>query len=194
MHRPRRARVRGSSRFILTRATGTASLRLENVEGWVGRLADRRDIEFTYSLIDRIFRLSLGEMADFSGRPSSTATSRSPSRRRSDRPPPGGPPRRDRPGFLPSGRDQVVGSAARHFDLVSATSGRLDYIDRELHPAGEPGRQRPVRQQRRPVGERRGRPARSRALLLPAGGRPGERLELRALTRRAPARRPDRSR
>jgi cyclopropane-fatty-acyl-phospholipid synthase len=30
-------------------------------------LADRRDIEFTYSSIDRIFRQSLGEMADFSG-------------------------------------------------------------------------------------------------------------------------------
>ena len=30
-------------------------------------MADQRDIEFTYSLIDRIFRLSLGEMADFSG-------------------------------------------------------------------------------------------------------------------------------
>jgi cyclopropane-fatty-acyl-phospholipid synthase len=30
-------------------------------------LADRKDLEFTYSLIDRIFRLSLGELADFSG-------------------------------------------------------------------------------------------------------------------------------
>jgi cyclopropane-fatty-acyl-phospholipid synthase len=30
-------------------------------------VADRRDLEFTYSLIDRLFRLSLGEMADFSG-------------------------------------------------------------------------------------------------------------------------------
>jgi len=30
-------------------------------------MADRGDIEFTYSLIDRIFRLSLGEHADFSG-------------------------------------------------------------------------------------------------------------------------------
>jgi cyclopropane-fatty-acyl-phospholipid synthase len=30
-------------------------------------LAERKDLEFTYSLIDRIFRLSLGEMADFSG-------------------------------------------------------------------------------------------------------------------------------
>jgi cyclopropane-fatty-acyl-phospholipid synthase len=29
-------------------------------------MADRADLEFTYSLIDRIFRLSLGEMADFS--------------------------------------------------------------------------------------------------------------------------------
>jgi cyclopropane-fatty-acyl-phospholipid synthase len=30
-------------------------------------VADRDDLEFTYSLIDRIFRLSLGELADFSG-------------------------------------------------------------------------------------------------------------------------------
>ena len=30
-------------------------------------VARRRDLEFTYSLIDRIFRLSLGELADFSG-------------------------------------------------------------------------------------------------------------------------------
>jgi cyclopropane-fatty-acyl-phospholipid synthase len=28
-------------------------------------MADQRDLEFTYSLIDRIFRLSLGELADF---------------------------------------------------------------------------------------------------------------------------------
>jgi cyclopropane-fatty-acyl-phospholipid synthase len=30
-------------------------------------MAERRDIEFTYSSIDRIFRLSMGELADFSG-------------------------------------------------------------------------------------------------------------------------------
>ena len=30
-------------------------------------MADCRDLEFTYSLIDRIIRLSLGEVADFSG-------------------------------------------------------------------------------------------------------------------------------
>ena len=30
-------------------------------------MARREDIEFTYSLIDRIFRLSFGELADFSG-------------------------------------------------------------------------------------------------------------------------------
>jgi cyclopropane-fatty-acyl-phospholipid synthase len=30
-------------------------------------MADRKDLDFTYSLIDRLFRLSLGEMADFSG-------------------------------------------------------------------------------------------------------------------------------
>ncbi len=30
-------------------------------------MADRRDLDFTYSLTDRIIRLSLGELADFSG-------------------------------------------------------------------------------------------------------------------------------
>ena len=30
-------------------------------------MAERKDMDFTYSLIDRIFRLSLGELADFSG-------------------------------------------------------------------------------------------------------------------------------
>ena len=30
-------------------------------------MADRADLDFTYSQIDRIFRLSLGEVADFSG-------------------------------------------------------------------------------------------------------------------------------
>ena len=30
-------------------------------------MAEREDLEFTYSLIDRVFRLSLGELADFSG-------------------------------------------------------------------------------------------------------------------------------
>lgn len=30
-------------------------------------MAGRRDIEFTYSLTDRVFRLSMGELADFSG-------------------------------------------------------------------------------------------------------------------------------
>jgi len=30
-------------------------------------MASRKDLDFTYSLIDRIFRLSLGELADFSG-------------------------------------------------------------------------------------------------------------------------------
>jgi cyclopropane-fatty-acyl-phospholipid synthase len=30
-------------------------------------VADRQDLEFTYSLIDRVFRASLGELADFSG-------------------------------------------------------------------------------------------------------------------------------
>src|ERR671926_696424 len=30
-------------------------------------MADRKDLEFTYSLTDRVIRLSLGELADFSG-------------------------------------------------------------------------------------------------------------------------------
>src|ERR1043166_6496673 len=30
-------------------------------------MARQSDLEFTYSIIDRIFRLSLGELADFSG-------------------------------------------------------------------------------------------------------------------------------
>src|ERR671917_378133 len=30
-------------------------------------MAEREDLDFTYSLIDRVFRLSLGELADFSG-------------------------------------------------------------------------------------------------------------------------------
>jgi len=30
-------------------------------------MAERSDLEFTYSLTDRIFRLSLGELGDFSG-------------------------------------------------------------------------------------------------------------------------------
>jgi cyclopropane-fatty-acyl-phospholipid synthase len=30
-------------------------------------VADREDIDFSYSLTDRVIRLSLGELADFSG-------------------------------------------------------------------------------------------------------------------------------
>ena len=30
-------------------------------------VADRKDLDFTYSLTDRVFRLSMGELADFSG-------------------------------------------------------------------------------------------------------------------------------
>ena len=30
-------------------------------------MAERRDLDFTYSLTDRVIRLSLGELADFSG-------------------------------------------------------------------------------------------------------------------------------
>ena len=34
---------------------------------YVGGVADRGDADFTYSLTDRIIRLSLGELPDFSG-------------------------------------------------------------------------------------------------------------------------------
>jgi cyclopropane-fatty-acyl-phospholipid synthase len=43
---------------------------VDGLRGCIGfgrAMAERKDLEFTYSLIDRIFRLSLGEMADFSG-------------------------------------------------------------------------------------------------------------------------------
>ena len=43
------------------------SRRFRAHRGIVSGVAGRADLEFTYSLIDRIFRLSLGEMADFSG-------------------------------------------------------------------------------------------------------------------------------
>jgi cyclopropane-fatty-acyl-phospholipid synthase len=44
-----------------------AELGLSSVGSLPFAVADRNDLEFTYSLIDRIFRLSLGELADFSG-------------------------------------------------------------------------------------------------------------------------------
>jgi cyclopropane-fatty-acyl-phospholipid synthase len=40
---------------------------VRQLPGTFEAMADREDLEFTYSLIDRIFRLSLGELADFSG-------------------------------------------------------------------------------------------------------------------------------
>jgi cyclopropane-fatty-acyl-phospholipid synthase len=30
-------------------------------------MASQKDLDFTYTLIDRVFRLSIGELADFSG-------------------------------------------------------------------------------------------------------------------------------
>ena len=53
---------------------GAGDLRRRAPSDFEAAMADRDDLEFTYSLIDRIFRLSLGELADFSG-PSTTATS-----------------------------------------------------------------------------------------------------------------------
>src|SRR3954465_12187458 len=46
-----------------TRASLIAPYPLE----YAPAMADRKDLDFTYSLIYRIFRLSLGELADFSG-------------------------------------------------------------------------------------------------------------------------------
>lgn len=31
--------------------------------------------------------------------------------------------------FLPSGAEQVIRAAERHFDLVESSSGRLDYVE-----------------------------------------------------------------
>jgi cyclopropane-fatty-acyl-phospholipid synthase len=39
----------------------------QEVASGVGAMADRKDIDFSYSLTDRVVRLSLGELADFSG-------------------------------------------------------------------------------------------------------------------------------
>jgi cyclopropane-fatty-acyl-phospholipid synthase len=44
--------------------TGVTLMRRPTVRGI---MAERAELEFTYSLIDRIFRISLGELADFSG-------------------------------------------------------------------------------------------------------------------------------
>src|SRR5204862_7959092 len=44
-----------------------ASARDREVCDLEAAMAEREDLEFTYSLIDRIVRLSLGELADFSG-------------------------------------------------------------------------------------------------------------------------------
>lgn len=30
-------------------------------------MADKKDLDYTYTTIDRVFRLSMGEMGDFSG-------------------------------------------------------------------------------------------------------------------------------
>src|ERR1700735_1010249 len=46
-------------------------MRRQSWTRWVGfrsiPMADRKDIDFSYSLTDRVIRLSLGELADFSG-------------------------------------------------------------------------------------------------------------------------------
>src|SRR5204863_422828 len=102
-------------------------------------MADRADLEFTYSLIDRIFRLSLGELPD-KGRfylqtmvfgrnmiPVDEVDIRAP--RHSDawyvalmgRQFPGS--------WLPFGQEQIIRAAKPHFRLVASTSGRLDYIE-----------------------------------------------------------------
>src|SRR4029079_10020363 len=47
-------------------ASGNASLTASRNSTRVRVMADKDDLEFTYSLIDRVFRLSMGELADFS--------------------------------------------------------------------------------------------------------------------------------
>ncbi|MGH2763307.1 MAG: hypothetical protein ACRDLD_12140 [Thermoleophilaceae bacterium] len=56
-------------------ASSFDSYSVRQLPGTFEAVADRDDLEFTYSLIDRVFRLSLGEPADFSGA-KYTATSR----------------------------------------------------------------------------------------------------------------------
>src|SRR5438270_206969 len=118
-------------------------------------MADRQDIDFTYSLTDRVFRLSLGELADFSGAKYDgdfSLTLEQAQRRKHDyvaeqigiEP---GPrvvdidaPRdsdawylalmgRQFPGsWLPLDREQIVRCAEPGFRLVASSNGRLDYI------------------------------------------------------------------
>jgi cyclopropane-fatty-acyl-phospholipid synthase len=54
-------------RLTARHVDGVAGRIDKSVSGSVEHLANREDLDFTYSLIDRIFRLSLGELADFSG-------------------------------------------------------------------------------------------------------------------------------
>jgi cyclopropane-fatty-acyl-phospholipid synthase len=61
---PRRSR-RGAR--VHREPQGTRASRPDPLTQYGPRIADRNDLDFTYSLIDRIFRLSLGELADFSG-------------------------------------------------------------------------------------------------------------------------------
>src|SRR6476469_9848373 len=64
---------RRASRCPALRTCLARTARLDWIDGWLEKdydrvgMAERADLEFTYSLIDRIFRLSLGELADFSG-------------------------------------------------------------------------------------------------------------------------------
>src|SRR4051794_25387832 len=67
----RPARMASSSSLSVARSprvvTGRRRRRTGRHRSPRAEMADRDDLEFTYSLIDRIFRLSLGELADFSG-------------------------------------------------------------------------------------------------------------------------------
>jgi cyclopropane-fatty-acyl-phospholipid synthase len=93
-------------------------------------VADRRDLDFTYSLTDRIIRLSLG------ARPMVFGSRMIPLEQIGAQAPhnsdawilalvgcqfPGS--------WLPSGQEQLVCCADPHFRLVTSTSGRLDYIE-----------------------------------------------------------------
>src|SRR5438270_83779 len=109
-------------------------------------MAERQDLEFTYSLIDRIVRISLGELADFSGAKYdgdfSLTLEQAHHRKNDDVGALMGLPPRDSdawylallgrqfPGsWLPFGQEQLADCAEPHFRLVSSSNGRRDYIE-----------------------------------------------------------------
>ena len=51
----------------MTSCTRSSASSTSRTSDWRSDIADRKQLDFTYSLTDRVFRLSLGELADFSG-------------------------------------------------------------------------------------------------------------------------------